>query len=125
MKSLFGACLWGKRTISYEVKEEEACSVFPAVGDEPVNPQLIYDWYLFDQACSDSQDFMQSQMFWVVTIFGIFAFLCFACLLFLVCRKYRAVKHRYNRLLENPGRSSDVNVPHSEADPGHIELSNL
>lgn len=88
----------------------------------------MYRWYLFDQECSDSSDFRQSEMFWVVICFGIFIVLSFTCLLALICKKYRNMKHNYDRLLENPGRSSDMRVGQGigeVVDHGEVELSNV
>lgn len=63
-------------------------------------------------------------MFWVVLVFGILTVLSFTCMMVILCKKYRNIKHNYNRLLENPGRSSDM-PPSEAADPGQIELSNM
>ena len=67
------------------------------------------------------------EMFWVVICFGIFIVLSFTCLLALICKKYRNMKHNYDRLLENPGRSSDMRVGQGigEVDHGEVELSNV
>ena len=46
----------------------------------------------------------------------------------LICKKYRNMKHNYDRLLENPGRSSDMRVGQGigeVVDHGEVELSNV